>query len=81
MSESKTKILNLNLDTLQYLGFNFTFHTRSLTRNKASKNKSVLVIKPTRKAVSKIKYNMKSIFKLNMSLEGIINKLNPVVRE
>jgi len=79
----KSKILNLNVgcDSLQYLGWNLKFHRRSLKRNEPSVNKAVLILKPTSKGIKRIKIKMKSIFKLNMPLAGIINKLNPIELE
>lgn len=79
ISNDKSKIINLEEDALEYLGWNLQFHRR-LGKNLPSKNKSVLIIKPTTKAIKRVKLSMKLTFKSNMPLAGIINKQNPIIR-
>jgi hypothetical protein len=78
ISESKTKILNLEFDTLEYLGWTLTFYRKDF-RNRV-KGESVLIIKPTKKALQKVKMKMRLIFNANMPMEGTIRKLNPIIR-
>lgn len=80
ISESKSKIINLNLESFRYLGWNIKLIERNLSKNRSSVNKSVLIIKPTSEAVKRIKMSIKQTFRANLPLKGIIRKLNPVTR-
>jgi hypothetical protein len=51
-----------------------------LKYNKESVNELVLILKPTEKAIKRVKNAMKIVFKTNMPIEGIISKLNPILR-
>jgi hypothetical protein len=53
---------------------------QNLKYNKESVNELVLILKPTEKAIKRVKNAMKIVFKTNMPIEGIISKLNPILR-
>lgn len=80
ISKQKSKIINLEKESLDYLGWTFSLVARNLKHNKTGFNKSVLLTKPSIKGIRRIKLKMKSYFKLNAPLRFIIRKLNPIIR-
>jgi hypothetical protein len=48
--------------------------------NKPSINTRVLIIKPTLKAIKRLKLKIKSIFKLKIPMIALIKLLNPLIR-
>lgn len=80
ISKQKSKIINLEKESLDYLGWTFSLVARNLKHNKTGFNKSVLLTKPSIKGIRRIKLKIKSYFKLNAPLRFIIRKLNPIIR-
>lgn len=79
MSKTKTKILNLNETSFSYLSWDIHLMKRTW-KNKTSINSKVLIIKPTSKAVKRIMSSIRKIFKSDMPMKGLIQKLNPIIR-
>jgi RNA-directed DNA polymerase len=82
ISNHKSRIINFEKESLTYLGWNLCLQNRNLKYNKVGVNKSVLITKPTKESVKRIKLVIKTAFshKTNMPMGAIIRKLNPVIR-
>lgn len=80
ISKQKSKIINLEKESLSYLGWTFKLMPRNLKYNKPGKNKLVLLTKPSRKGIRRVMLKIKYYFKLNAPLSLIIRKLNPILR-
>ena len=53
---------------------------RDSMNNKPSFNKKVLILKPSKESIKRVKHEMRIIFRSDMPMEGVIRKLNPVIR-
>jgi RNA-directed DNA polymerase len=80
ISKQKSKIINLEKESLNYLGWTFTLMPRNLKHNKPSINKFVLITKPSREGIRRVSLKIKYYFKLNAPLSLIIWKLNPIIK-
>lgn len=80
ISKSKSKIINLKGESLGYLGWEIKLMKRDLKRNKSSVNKKILILKPSKESVKRVKREMKRIFQSNKLIERIIKEINPVLR-
>jgi RNA-directed DNA polymerase len=80
ISKQKSKIINLENESLSYLGWELRLTDRNLKYNKTGLNKSVLITQPSSKGIKRIKTKIKSYFRLNAPLGLIIKELNPVIR-
>jgi RNA-directed DNA polymerase len=79
ISKQKSKIINLKIESLNYLGWTFKSIPRNLKYNKTGVSKFVLLTKPSIKGIRRIKLKIKHYFKLNVPLSFIIIKLNPIL--
>lgn len=82
ISEKKSKILDMNVDTLEFLGWELSYKTRKYKLNNQSKsgNKRILIVKPSRKALTNIKSNIRTEFKSYKPFVSIISELNVKIR-
>lgn len=81
VSKTKSRIINFEIESFEYLGWKFQLMERDARRsNKVSVNKLVLILKPTQEAFKRIKYLIKSVLKTQISMIAMIKKLNPIIR-
>jgi|JI91814CRNA_FD_contig_101_59818_length_2557_multi_8_in_0_out_0_1 RNA-directed DNA polymerase len=80
ISEKKTRIVNLEKEGFDFLGWRICLFDRNLKKNNSSYNKKVLVIKPTKKALKHVKLKIKAKFVPNKPIRGLIKDLNPILR-
>lgn len=66
----KTKVINIKKESLDFLGFNFSYREGNLT------------VTPTKKSIDNIQNRIREEIELahNYSNEDLINKLNPIIR-
>jgi RNA-directed DNA polymerase len=80
LNESKTKIETIYVG-FNFLGFNISRKKFNPKLNNHTEQTTVLVIKPSEKAVKSIKAKIKNIIrKHNSEIAAIIKELNPVLR-
>jgi len=80
ISESKSKIVDLKTDSFIFLGWEISMKKRIFTQS-ISKNPSILIIKPSKKAVLSLKIKIKNEFhSTNKPFIAIISKLNSLIR-
>ena len=82
ISEQKSKIIELEKNNFDFLGWNFSLKKRNLKINKKTNNQNshVLVVKPDAKSIKEIKMVIKTNFSTSKPIEAIIRDLNPVLR-
>jgi RNA-directed DNA polymerase len=80
ISESKSKIVDLTVDSFNFLGWNIGIYKQNYRVNKISKSGLVLIIKPRNNALSRVKSNIKSEFRPNKPIQAIIKNVNPIIR-
>lgn len=79
LNEKKTLITHIK-DGFDFLGFNikrFNYHHKY---NNKTNQKTVLVIKPSRKGSQKLMDSVKKIITISKPIHKIISELNPVLR-
>jgi RNA-directed DNA polymerase len=79
ISKQKSKIINLKVESLSYLGWTFKLVARNLKYNKTGVNEFVLLTEPSLKGIRRIKLKIRYYFKLNAPLGLVIKKLNPII--
>jgi hypothetical protein len=80
ISKQKSKIINLQNESLNYLGWKINLVPRNLKHNKTGLNKLVLLVKPSFKSIRRVKLKIKSYFKLRVPIGVLIARLNPIIR-
>lgn len=80
ISEKKSRIIYLEEERFDFLGWRICLFERNLKKNKSSYNKKILVIKPTNEAVKRVKAKIKAKFMPNKPIRGLIKDLNPILR-
>lgn len=80
VSAKKSKILNITEHKLEYLGWEIARMRRLFHKNKEGKDPTVLVIRPSKKAIRKIKNDVSTNFKTDRPIGAIIRGLNPILR-
>jgi RNA-directed DNA polymerase len=80
ISEKKSRIIYLEEEGFDFLGWKICLFERNLKKNKSSHNKKILVIKPTNEAVKRVKAKIKAEFMSNKPIRGLIKDLNPILR-
>jgi len=80
LNETKTRIVTI-YDGFNFLGFNFSRKKFNPRLNNHTEQTTVLVIKPSEKAVKSIRAKIKNIIQKNSTeIAAIIKELNPVLR-
>jgi RNA-directed DNA polymerase len=80
ISEKKSRIINLEKEGFDFLGWRIELLERNLKKNKSGNNKKVLVIKPTKEAQIRFKAKIKAEFRSNKPIRALIKDLNPILR-
>jgi RNA-directed DNA polymerase len=82
ISESKSKIIDLNKDSLHFLGWEISIKNRKTYLNNQSKSGSdkILIVKPSKAAICNIKSSIRTIFKSPDSFIKKVYKLNLKIR-
>jgi len=79
LKDSKTRIVNISTG-FNFLGFSISRKPFNPRLNKKTDQKTVLIIKPSDKAVKSIKQKIREIISKNNELARIIKEINPVLR-
>ena len=80
ISEKKSRIINLEKEGFDFLGWRISLFNRNFKKNKMADNKKVLVIKPTKEAIKRVKTKIKVEFVSNKPIRAFIKDLNPIFR-
>lgn len=79
LSEKKTRIIHIK-EGFDYLGFNISRKRFISKYNSPTDQETVLIIKPSKKGVDKLKNTVRSIIKRNKPMIAILTLINPVLR-
>ena len=80
ISEKKSRIINLEKEGFDFLGWRISLFNRTFKKNKMGDNKKVLVIKTTKEAIKRVKAKIKAEFVSNKPIRALIKDLNPILR-
>jgi RNA-directed DNA polymerase len=80
ISEKKSRIINLEFEELNFLGWNISLKKRDLRKNQYKKSDKILIIKPSKKSIKRFKKRIKDKFRLNKPIRALIKDLNPILR-
>lgn len=80
ISEKKSKIVNPEKESFNFLGWTIRLQTRNLKFNKLGKNQYVLLIEPKKEAVKRVKSQIKAEFRTHKPISALIRDLNPILR-
>lgn len=79
LSESKTSITNIK-EGFDFLGFNIRRMDHRGTMNKSSNQDTVLIIKPSKKAVKSLTAKISYFIQKENPIDMIVKNLNPILR-
>lgn len=79
LNESKTKITHIK-EGIDFLGFNIRRLPYNHKLNNATDQETVLIIKPSKKGIEKLKEKINKIIDKARPIESIIRDLNPILR-
>lgn len=79
LNEEKTKIVNIE-EGIDFLGFNIRRQPWNFYKNVVTEQKDVLVIKPSKKGLTKLLMKIKDTITQHRNITDIANALNPVLR-
>jgi len=79
LNEKKTKITHIK-DGFDFLGFNIRRNKHNPRLNKATDQATVLIIKPSKKGINKLKSTLNGTILKKRPIEKIISDANPVLR-
>jgi RNA-directed DNA polymerase len=79
LNEEKTKIVQIKKG-FDFLGFNIRRMNYNPRLNKKSKQKTILIIKPSKSSINKLKLKIRKHIDKNKPIEGIIRDINPILR-
>jgi len=82
LKEAKTRLVTIHFhEGFDFLGFNITRKDYNPTLNKPTHQPTVLIIKPSYKAISSITSKIKTILRTNgQEIAKVVKVLNPVLR-
>ncbi|CAM9149670.1 unnamed protein product [Ectocarpus fasciculatus] len=80
ISEKKSRIIDLEKESFNFLGWKISQRKRNVFVNKASDSKFVLVVEPTKESIKRLKSRIKLEFRSNKPIGALIKDLNPVLR-
>jgi RNA-directed DNA polymerase len=79
LNENKTLITHIK-EGFDFLGFNIKRMKWNPRYNDKTDQETVLIIKPSKKGISKLKNKIREIIKMNSPIIKIIKEINPVLR-
>lgn len=79
LNEKKTLVTNIK-DGFDFLGFNIRRMTWNTNLNQETDQETVLIIKPSKKGINKLKESLKEKISMNKPIEKIISEVNPILR-
>jgi len=79
LNEKKTLITHIK-NGFDLLGFNIRRYKYNPRLNKVTDQETVLVIKPSRKGINKLKMNICNVISKDKPIERIISDINPILR-
>lgn len=79
LNEKKTLITHIK-DGFDFLGFNIKRCKFNPRLNKTTDQETVLIIKPSKKGINKLKINICSVISKDKPIERIISDINPILR-
>jgi RNA-directed DNA polymerase len=79
LNEKKTLITHIK-DGFDFLGFNIKRYKFNPRLNKTTDQETVLVIKPSKKGINKLKVSICSTISKDKPIERIISDINPILR-
>jgi RNA-directed DNA polymerase len=79
LNEKKTLITHIK-NGFDFLGFNIRRYKYNPRLNKVTDQDTVLVIKPSRKGINKLKINICNVISKDKPIERIISDINPILR-
>lgn len=79
MKETKTSITHINKG-FDFLGFNISRKKFNPRLNQNTKQETVLIIKPSKKAIDSINLKIKETIKNNSVMPKLVSELNPIIR-
>lgn len=79
LNETKTKITHIKTG-LDFLGFNVRRRAYNPRLNNPTDQTTVLIIKPGKKGIIKLKKSVRSKVDINKPIEAIIRDVNPILR-
>lgn len=80
ISEEKSRIINLEKEGFDFLGWSISLFDKTFKKNKMAGNKQVLVIRPTKENIRLVKRKIKAEFVSNKPIRALIKDLNPILR-
>jgi RNA-directed DNA polymerase len=79
LNENKTKIIHIK-EGFNFLGFNIRRLKYNPKLNNPTSQETVLVIKPSKKGIYKLKHNIRNKMDKSKPIEGLIRDMNPILR-
>lgn len=79
LNEKKTRITHIK-EGFDFLGFNVRRIQRNLKYNENGEQDTVLIIKPSKKGIDKLKDKIRGIITRNKPFISIISEINPTLR-
>lgn len=79
MKETKTRIVHIN-EGFDFLGFNISRKKFNPRLNQDTDQDTVLIIKPSKKAIDSINLKIKETIENNPIMETLVKELNPIIR-
>lgn len=79
LKEAKTRIVRIE-DGFDFLGFNISRKAVNLKLNKFTNQKSVLIIKPSTKAIRSVSEKIRMEINNTNNIAALIKVLNPIIR-
>lgn len=79
LNDKKTLITHVK-DGFDFLGFNIRRSVLNPQLNQATKQDTVLIIKPREKSIAKLKNSLRKIIIMNKPIEKIVAEANPILR-
>lgn len=79
LNEKKTLVTNIK-DGFDFLGFNIRRMTWNAALNQETDQDTVLIIRPSKKGIDKLKNSIREKISMNKPIEKIISEINPILR-
>jgi len=80
ISEKKSRVINFEKEGFNFLGWRVDLFKRNFRKKKYNTNKRILIIKPTKKAIKRVKADIKAEFRSNKPIRALIKDLNPILK-
>lgn len=79
LNQNKTRIVNIR-EGIDFLGFNIRRRLYNPRLNKPTGQETVLIVKPSKKGIDKLKAKILALTMKDRPMERVITDLNPVLR-